>query len=93
MGRRLALLAEGNHQSPWSRTSGSESAVRVKGLGGAKVGMKVELRDGGELLLFFAEGITDLQPFNPREWVRYSVVKLESSVAQMTTVEVLLGDH
>ena len=93
MGRRLALLAEASHTSPWTRASGCESFVRVKGLGGSRVGMQVELQAGGELLLFCAEGLTDLQPFSPNEWSRYRVVKQASEPIDLTTVEVILGHN
>ena len=91
MGRRLALMAEDTHESPWTRASGHESAIRVRGLGGSKVGVRVDLKPEGELLLFFAEGVTDLKPFNPSEWLRYRVYKIASGIREMTTVEVLLG--
>ena len=91
MGRRLALMAENSHESPWTHANGSESAVRVRGLGGGKVGLRVELKDKTELLLFFPEGESSLQPYQPNLWVRYKVLKIRSEDNFLTFVEVLLG--
>jgi hypothetical protein len=92
MARRLALLSEDSHEGPWTRASGSESAVRVKGLGESIVGMEVHLRPEGTLFLVCQEGVTPLQDFNPGEWLRYRAIKRASgSTTALTTVEVLLG--
>jgi hypothetical protein len=65
--------------------------MRIRGLGEAKVWMKVDLKPEGELLLFFDEGSTPLLPFNPSEWKRYKVGKMAGSSQQMTSVEVIFG--
>jgi len=93
MGRRLALLAETSHEGPWTHANGSESAIRVIGLGiGDKIALIVRLRPDGDLLLFFPEGYSDLKSFSPGEWQKYRVVKLAGNQRMMTTVEVLLGN-
>ena len=92
MGRRLALLAEGSHESPWTGATGSESAVVVKGLGeGSKVWVKVEHRTGEETLLFVGEGSTPLPASETTGWLRYQVGKIVGAVRQLTSVEVSLG--
>jgi hypothetical protein len=65
----------------------------VKGLGeGEKIAVHVDLKPEGELLLFFAEGSTLLQPFNPLEWARYKVRKIANVLAKKwTSVVVTLG--
>jgi hypothetical protein len=87
-------MAEGSHESPWTRASGGESAVRVRGLAeGDRIAVHVKLEPEGDLLLFFSEGITPLKPFSPRDWMRYRVVKQAGDHRSMTVVEVLLGSY
>lgn len=94
MGRRLALMAEGDHQSPWTHASGHESAIMVLGLGiGDKVALVVRLKPDGDLLLFFPLGYSDLKPFSPGEWEKYRVVKQAGTERVLTTVEVILGGY
>lgn len=94
MARRLALMAEGDHVSPWTSTTGDESAVRVEGLDSeSKIGLEAILKTGEELALYFDKGVTPLKPFDPLSWARYRVRKIAGGVSSLTTVEVLLGGN
>jgi len=90
--RRLALLADDSHEAPWTRASGDESAVRVKGTGvGDKLWMEVIHHSGERTLLTIAEGTARL--LFPSPMLKYRVGKVCGGSRCLTTVEVLLGSY
>lgn len=91
MARRLLLLADSSHASPWSRANGQESAMRVSGLGSEdRIHLVAELADSqSEILL--EEGTTSILIHQPRTWLRYQIRKVAGERSRMTSVEVLFG--
>ena len=91
MARRLALLADGNHDGAWIRASGDEAAVKVSGLGpGDNVWMTVITPDS-EIKIPLNEGTRSVLGHEPKLWSRYRVSKVVGSSRVMTSVEVVLG--
>lgn len=91
MARRLALLADDNHEGAWIRASGDEAAARVRGLGpGDHVWMTV-ITPNEEIRIPLEEGTRSLLGHEPRLWSRYKVSKIIGSSRLMTSVEVVLG--
>lgn len=91
MARRLALLADDNHEGAWIRASGDEAAVRVRGLGADDRLWMTVIASDSENVIPLVEGEHSLLRYNPSQWSRYRVSKLIGSFRLMTSVEVVLG--
>lgn len=92
MGRRLAMLADATHQTPWTRAIGCESAMVVKGLGeGEVVRLVVDLGTDKDLkIIALREGRTPLLDPPSVEWKKYRIEK-DAVGCWNTSVEVILG--
>lgn len=92
MGRRLALMSDRDHITPWVGANGRETAVLVEGLGVEDdVRMTVDLGTGEDLNLRLTEGLTSLLGYSTHGWKRYRVEKKAGSSSPYTSVEVILG--